>query len=45
MKNVENGVVFGSKHVPDELIVRMSWLLPATHRAVIYGDSFAQWKF
>ena len=30
MKNVENGVVFGSKHVPDELIVRMSWLLPAT---------------
>ena len=30
MKNVKNGVMFGSKHVPDELIVRMSWLLPAT---------------
>ena len=30
MKNVKNGVMFGSKHVPDEIIVRMSWLLPAT---------------
>ena len=30
MKNVENGLQFGSTHVPDELIVRTSWLLPAT---------------
>ena len=30
MKNARNGVIIRGKHVPDELIVRMSWLLPAT---------------
>ena len=30
MKHAENGVLFGRIYVPDELIVRTSWLLPAT---------------
>ncbi len=30
LKNAENGVHIGSRYVPDELIVRASWLLPAT---------------
>ena len=30
MKHAENGVLFGSIYVPDEIIVRTSWLLPAT---------------
>ena len=30
MKYEGNGILFGSIHVPDELIVRTCWLLPAT---------------
>jgi len=30
VKNEENGIRFGSIHLPDELVVRTSWLLPAT---------------
>ena len=30
LKNAENGVHIGNRYVPDELIVRASWLLPAT---------------
>jgi uncharacterized membrane protein len=29
MRNEENGILIGSIHVPDELFVRTSWLLPA----------------
>ena len=30
MKNEQNGILFGGIRIPDELIVRTSWLLPAT---------------